>query len=122
MKFLLDANMPRSALRALIARGHDASHVRDVGKGDSTDEDVAAYARLVNAVIVTRDLDFADVRAYPPADYPGILVLRVPDDWIAQRIVELLESFLDIADFVAVLPQRLAILEPGQCRFRPGIE
>ncbi len=27
--------------------------------------------------IVTLDLDFSDIRAYPPADYPEIIVLRL---------------------------------------------
>ena len=26
---------------------------------------------------MTLDLDFADIRPYPPADYPGIVVLRL---------------------------------------------
>ena len=37
MKFLLDANMPRSALAALRGFGHSADHVRDIGLGDATE-------------------------------------------------------------------------------------
>ena len=28
-------------------------------------------------MLVTLDLDFADIRAYPPASFPGIIVLRL---------------------------------------------
>jgi predicted nuclease of predicted toxin-antitoxin system len=28
-------------------------------------------------VLVTLDLDFADIRSYPPDQYPGLIVMRV---------------------------------------------
>ena len=76
MRFLRDANMPRSALAALRAFGHTADHVRDIGLGDATDDQIAASAADAAATLVSRDLDFADVRRFPPQDTQGILVLR----------------------------------------------
>ena len=29
-------------------------------------------------VLVTQDLDFADMRTYPPAEYSGIVVFQLP--------------------------------------------
>ena len=69
MKFLLDANMPRSALAALRAFGHSVEHVRDIGLGDA-DERVAASTNAATAALVSRDLDFADVRRFPPQNTP----------------------------------------------------
>ncbi|MBL6749735.1 MAG: DUF5615 family PIN-like protein [Nevskia sp.] len=57
MKFLLDANMPRAAVRAVLARRHDAEHIRDTALRDAADELVAAYALASGAVLVSRDLD-----------------------------------------------------------------
>jgi predicted nuclease of predicted toxin-antitoxin system len=72
MRFLVDANMPRSA-RALLARlGHTGEHACDLGLGHAPDAEIAARARSTGAVIVTRDVDFADIRNYPPREFKGL--------------------------------------------------
>jgi hypothetical protein len=88
MRFLLDANMPRSATDAII----------------------------------TRDIDFADVRRYPPGGSAGFLVLRVPDSWIATEINNLLAGFLRMGHLIEQIPGHLVILDPRQVRFRPALE
>ena len=71
--------LPRSAIGTLTARGHQAELARDVGLGAAPDVQIAAHVRQTGEALLTRDLDFADVRHYPPKDYGGIVVLRVPD-------------------------------------------
>lgn len=122
MNFLLDANVPRSVLQVLAQHGHSGTLLADIGLGDAPDDRVATRARAHGAVLVTRDLDFADVRAYPPKDSPGILVLRLPDDWTAGRIVSLVDRFFSTIELVPHIPGHLVILEPHQVRFRPGLQ
>lgn len=122
MRFLVDANMPRSTLLLLAGVGHTADHARDIGLGHAPDTEIAARARSSGAVLVTRDVDFADIRNYPPVDYQGILVLRMPDDAVAQTIVNLLERFLKQTELAARLPGHLVILEPDRVRFRPALQ
>jgi len=121
MRFLLDANMPRSALALLVQDGHEAEHVKDTGLGDAPDGEIAARACVDGAVLITRDLDFADVRRYPPQTVPGFIVLRVPDDWNAQQIVMLLGRFLAMDALVFATAGHLAILDQHQVRFRPPL-
>lgn len=121
MKFLLDANMPRSALVVLREAGHEANHVRDLGLGDATDACIDERARSMVAVIVSRDLDFADVRRFPPEPRPGLLVLRMPDSSTAADVVGLLSRFLSATALVHRIPGHLAILEPDRLRFRPAL-
>ena len=78
MRFLIDANLPRSAAASLQEMGHDAVDVRNVGMRSATDNVIAAHARRNQQVLVTRDFDFADIRNYPPSDYAGIVVLQLP--------------------------------------------
>lgn len=73
-------------------------------------------------MLVTRDLDFADVRSYPPKGTPGILVLRIPDDWVAARIAGHLAKLLAMNALVERLPDHLAILDQHQVRFRPALD
>lgn len=121
MRFLLDANMPRSAAGAVQRLGHDAVDVRDVGLGGADDAQIAAYAKEHSYALVTRDFDFSDVRNYPPADYTGIIVLELPDDAIAATVVKVLESLLSQPELLAHVPGRLAIVESWRVRFRPAL-
>jgi predicted nuclease of predicted toxin-antitoxin system len=121
MRFLLDANMPRSAAGAVQRLGHDAVDVRDVGLGGADDAQIAAYAKEHNYALVTRDFDFSDIRNYPPADYTGIIVLELPDDAIAATVVKVLESLLSQPELLAHVPGRLAIVESWRVRFRPAL-
>jgi predicted nuclease of predicted toxin-antitoxin system len=121
MRFLLDANMPRSAAGAVQRLGHEAVDVRDVGLGGADDAQIAAYAKEHSYALVTRDFDFSDVRNYPPADYTGIIVLELPDDAIAATVVKVLESLLSQPELLAHVPGRLAIVESWRVRFRPAL-
>jgi hypothetical protein len=78
-------------------------------------------ARLTGAILLTRDLDFANIRQYPPEDYPGLVVLRLPDDATARAIVGVLERFVREPTFLAALSGRLAIVEADRVRFRPRL-
>jgi predicted nuclease of predicted toxin-antitoxin system len=121
MRFLLDANMPRSAVGAVQRLGHEAVDVRDVGLGGADDAQIAVYAKEHKLALVTRDFDFSDVRNYPPADYTGILVLELPDDAIAATVVKVLESLLSQPELLAHVPGRLAIVESWRVRFRSAL-
>ena len=121
MRFLLDANLPNSAASLGEATGDDLVHVGDVGLGTAIDDDVLRFAIAEGRVLVTRDLDFADVRAYPPTSTAGIVVLRLPDDAGAREVIAVLRRLLAFRDVVAALPGRLAILDEDRIRMRPPL-
>jgi predicted nuclease of predicted toxin-antitoxin system len=121
MLFFVDANLPRSVTALLIGLGHQVEFARDAGLGAATDTEIAAHVQKTSAALLTRDLDFGDVRRYPPEDYNGIVVLRLPDDMSAGDIVQVLERFLHEPMFVERLRRRLAIVEPNRVRFRPRL-
>jgi predicted nuclease of predicted toxin-antitoxin system len=120
MKFLLDANMPRSSADMLRGFGHEVEDVREVLPPGAGDDSVAAHAKAGRLALITRDFDFADIRNYPPADYFGMVILGMPDDATAVQINRMLESFACNVDFLARLPGRLAIVESWRVRFRPA--
>lgn len=45
--------------------------------GGKIDPQIASICQAESRTLVTLDLDFADIRNYPPADYCGIVVLRL---------------------------------------------
>ena len=79
MRFKTDENLPIEAAVALRAAGHDALTVIDEGLAGYSDHDVCEVCRKEGRILITLDWDFADIRAYPPGDLPGIIVLRLAD-------------------------------------------
>ena len=76
MRLKIDENLPRAFATELRAAGHDAETVRDEQLQGASDEAVLAACVREGRVLVTEDLDFANVVAYPPSRYPGLVVLR----------------------------------------------
>ena len=78
MRFKLDENLPLQLKRLLTESGHDAVTVLEQEMGGATDSEVASACRREERVLLTQDVDFADIRMYPPGHYPGIVVFRLP--------------------------------------------
>lgn len=76
---LLDQNVPRAIadwLRALRPAWR-VSHVTEVGLDGRPDDQVFGWAQQHNAVVITFDEDFADLRMYPLGKHKGVVRLRV---------------------------------------------
>lgn len=119
MRFLVDANLPRTTSACIQKSGHEAVDVRDIGLGKSPDSVIARYAQQEGLALITRDKDFGDVRNYPPANYAGIVVLDLQDDAVVAEILKVLAAFLSQTESLKQLPGRLAIVEAGRIRLRP---
>ncbi len=121
LHFLVDASLPGPTGDLIRAHGHVATDVRDIGLGAATDDQIAAHARANGMTVISGDGDFGDVLTYPPADYNGLVVIEQPRKGGRAAILKLVEQFLNANDILAVLPGRLAVVEPGRIRLRPAI-
>lgn len=77
MRFKTDENLPLEAAGLLRQAGRDAATILEQQMGGDPDENVASACRREDRVLVTLDLDFADLRTYPPESHPGVVVLRL---------------------------------------------
>ena len=116
MKFILDANVPFS-MKDVFASPDVAFHVRDIGMADKSDDEIAAYAAREGAILITRDLDFANILLHPIETHAGAIVLRVPPYFTAREIVKVFKQFLSVAE-ESSLSHALTIVEPGRYRIR----
>lgn len=66
MRAKLDESMPNEAAEALREAGWECDTVHDEGLSGADDTRVASVCRDEHRVLFTLDLDFADIRAYPP--------------------------------------------------------
>jgi len=77
MKFKIDENLPVEFAELLRPAHHDAATVVAQGLTGAQDPGLIAACQQEGRVLVTLDQDFANIRAYPPQDYPGLMILRV---------------------------------------------
>jgi predicted nuclease of predicted toxin-antitoxin system len=118
VKFKLEENMPTDLATHLRDAGHDVSDVTEEGLAGEEDPPVLSAATAEKRVLLTFDLDFADVRHYPPGTHGGIVVFRLPDQrWktLQGPVTRLLdEGKLDN------LENGLAIVDETRVRYKPA--
>jgi predicted nuclease of predicted toxin-antitoxin system len=119
MRFLIDADLPRSVKALIESYGHSAVDVRDIGLGSAPDPDIAAHAAAEGMCLVTGDWGFSDVRHYPPSSYPGLVVIGVSDGATPPQILVILRILFDQPRVLDLLPGRLAVVDRGRVRLRP---
>ncbi len=120
MKFKIDENLPVEAADLLRAAGHKADTVQEEGLEGAEDETLSERIRLEERAIITLDLDFSDIRAYPPQDYFGIIILR-PSRQDKDSFLALVRRFLPLLA-TEPLAKRIWIVEPDRIRIRQGKE
>jgi predicted nuclease of predicted toxin-antitoxin system len=118
MLFKIDENLHEEVAELIRSEGHDAVSVFDQHMRGHADEEVAAVCQREHRVIVTLDLDFSNILAYPPEKYAGIVVLRLHDPSrppVVAAIRRLLPLFA-----TEPLTGHLWIVDDAGVRVRPG--
>lgn len=72
----LDENLGETHAALVRELGHDVDRVTDEGLSGADDGTVWQRVTAEGRFFVTLDLDFADVRQFPPGTHPGLLLLR----------------------------------------------
>jgi len=53
MRFLIDANLPRSIIALVTSLGHESEFARDIGLAAALDSEIAARAKTTGAALLT---------------------------------------------------------------------
>ena len=91
MKFLADMGVSRSTTGKLRDLGHDADHLREIGLQRLPDPQILTRARQEKRVILTFDLDFADLLAAGGESLPSVVLFRLRNQTPASVTPRLLE-------------------------------
>jgi len=116
MRAKFDENMPVDAVGLLVGAGWDTSTVHEEHLVGATDRRVIEACQQDRRVLLSLDLDFADIRTYPPEAWSGIVVLRPrePDrDSVLALLVAALPAFAS-----EPVRQQPWIVEPNRIRSR----
>jgi predicted nuclease of predicted toxin-antitoxin system len=76
MKFKLDEHLPAELAEDLRQAGHDAMTVVEQGLSGTDDEALMRIIQSESRVILTMDKGIANVTAYPPGSFEGIVLFR----------------------------------------------
>ncbi len=118
MLFKIDENLNEEVAALLRSEGHDAVSVFDQHLRGHPVQELAAVCEREHRVIVTLDLDFSNILAYPLENYAGIVVLRLHDPSrppVVAAIRRLLPLFAS-----EPLSGHLWIVDDTGVRVRPG--
>lgn len=116
MRFKVDENLPVEVAQLLHEAGHEAATVLDQRLGGREDQALTTLCQQEARALVPLDLDFADIRTYPPAHYAGTVVLRLQRQdkphvlAVVARVIPLLSQ--------EPLARRLWIVEENRIRIR----
>ena len=118
MQFKIDENLPVEAALVLNQGGHDALTIHDQQMVGEPDTRLAAVCLAEQRAMVTLDLDFSDIRTYPPTEFPGIVVLR-PRTQAKASVLALVARLVRLLS-TERLTGTLWILDESHLRIREG--
>lgn len=116
MRFKVDENLPIEIAGLLLTSGYDAITVNDQLLQGADDSVLIERCDRENRVIITLDTDFSDIRAYPPWDHEGIIVVRVGNQ-SKTHIIKVFQNILPLFDREPI-KNRLWIVEENMIRIR----
>ena len=118
MSFIIkvDEDLPRAALSLLREHGYQAMSVVEQKMGGWKDPPLWVAVQKEKRFFITADKGFADIRAHPPGEHAGILLLRPDEDGI-RPILELLAKVLEIHQLDG-LSKSVTVVTPRGIRIR----
>jgi predicted nuclease of predicted toxin-antitoxin system len=112
----LDENMAKTHVELLQQEGYSAERVTDEGLSGADDEIIWQQVCSEGRFFITLDLDFSDVRRFPPGNHPGILLVR-PGRHSREAVLEILSRVLREQP-LETLKGCLVVADPIQTRVR----
>ena len=116
MKLKLDENLSRHLKPRLVDLGYDVATTADEQLLSQPDTVVAAAARAEGRMLLTLDIEFADLRKYRPGTHPGIILFR-PSSVGPLTVNRLVEDFVRTTDLRA-LSGCVVVVESTRVRIR----
>ena len=120
MRVKLDENLGTLGIEVFRKYGHDTQSVVSRSMQSATDAELIQMCRRECRCIVTLDLDFSNPFVFPPHEYAGIAVLRLPAQATSKdmlRLSEILAAAMNKRDIAAKL---WIVQSSGVREYQPG--
>lgn len=116
MQFKVDENLPVEIAELLVNAGHDTKTVNEQQLQGVKDPVLIDACKSESRVLITLDTDFSDIRAYPPQEFSGIIVLRVGSQ-AKQHVIKVFQRIVPLIQQEPLI-QHLWIVEETKVRIR----
>src|SRR4030042_6483801 len=116
MKLKREKNISRYLKPPLQQQGHDVFTAADEDLLGKSDVEVGAAAKSERMILFTLDLEFADLRKFPPGTHPGIILFR-PQSMGPLATNRFIVNFVKETDMTP-LSGCTAIVDPTRVRIR----
>jgi predicted nuclease of predicted toxin-antitoxin system len=116
MKLKLDENLSRHLKPVLAALGHDTLTAADENLLSRPDAEVAHAAIREERMLLTLDIEFADLCKYPPGSHAGIILFR-PFSLSPLSVNRFVADFIRGAD-LNKLAACVSVVDPAHVRIR----
>ena len=116
IKIKLDENISRHLKPHLQQEGYDVFTAADEGLLGKSDVEVGAAAKSERLILFTLDLEFADLRKFPPGTHPGIILFR-PHSMGPLATNRFIVNFVKVTDITA-LSGCIVVVDPTRVRIR----
>jgi predicted nuclease of predicted toxin-antitoxin system len=77
LRFKIDENLPNELLFLFLQYGMDAMNVEQQGLAGKSDSVVFPVCQAEDRTFITFDVEFGNIRIYPPESHAGVIVLRL---------------------------------------------
>lgn len=109
---------PTEAAKVLRQAGFEAETVWDESLAGADDASISSAVRSEARIRITLDLDFSNIRNYPPDQHPGLIALRLKHQDKSNTIAVMKRLTLALGRRSPA--GELWIVEEDRIRFRPG--
>ena len=119
LRFFADHCISNLVVQSLEAAGHEVLRLKDHLRVESPDSAVIAKAHEFDAILLSLNGDFADIVAYPPGQFKGIIALQIlnhPE--ITSPLLERLKRYLSLHPRNDDYRGKLILVEVDRIRIR----
>lgn len=115
MKFKFDENLGQRCVEILTLGGHDVATVAGQRMSGAADADVLEMCRKEERCLVSLDLDFSNPLRFPPANYSGIAVVRLPGRATYDNLISAIQTLTKALETQSI-SGKLWVVEVGRIR------
>ena len=98
MRIKLDENLPMLLAELLVQAGHDVDTSPQENLTGAEDPELWQAAQAAERFLITQDLDFSDIRRFPPGSHAGLLLIRL-DHPSRSKLLERMRQILEAEEF-----------------------
>ncbi len=119
MRIKLDENLGLRGIHEFERYGHDVASVAGQNMQSASDRELIAACVAEQRCLVTLDLDFSHPLEFPPHEYAGIAVLRLPHQALPADLYDLMTTLAQLLVERSIAGKLWIVQKSGVREYQP---